>query len=138
MINKTVLVGRITKDIELKKTPNGASVIQFTLAVNRKVKQGQDADFIQCTAWNKTAELMAQYLSKGALVGIDGHIQTRNYDDKDGKKVYITEVIAESVAFLESKKETSETSWNKPQYTPTIDGEDAYETIDIENDALPF
>ena len=138
MINKTVLVGRLTKDLGLRKTQNGTSVAQFTLAVNRKIKtEGQEADFINCVAWNKTAALMAQYLSKGALIGVDGHIQTRSYDDKDGKRVYVTEVIAESVAFLETKK-TEESSWSKPRYTPTINGEDAYDTIDITEDSLPF
>ena len=143
-MNRTVLVGRLTKDVDLRKTPNGASVVQFTLAVNRKVKtQGQaDADFINCVAWNKTADLMAQYLNKGALIGVEGRIQTRSYDDKDGKRVYITEVICESLTFLESKgnnaQEEMSDNWSEPQYKPTINGADAYDTIEITDDSLPF
>lgn len=140
-MNRAVLVGRLTKDVDLRKTPNGASVVQFTLAINRKVKaQGQpDADFINCVAWNKTADLMAQYLRKGALIGIEGRIQTRNYDDRDGKRVYLTEVICESLTFLETKgNNAQETSWSEPHYKPTINDADAYDTIDITEDSLPF
>lgn len=142
MINKAILVGRLTKDIDLRKTPNGASVVQFTLAVNRRVKQqGQpDADFINCQAWNGTADNMARYLHKGSLIGVEGRIQTRSYDDKDGKRIYVTEVVGESVYFLEPKQNNetpSQNNWSQPQYTPTVNGEDAY-TLDIESDDLPF
>ena len=138
MINRTILVGRLTKDIELKKTPNGTSVVAFSLAVNRRQKQqGQpDADFISCVAWNKTADLMHQYLKKGALIGLEGRIQTRSYDDKDGKTVYVTEVVVESVQFLEPKNQQE--NWSRPQVEPTINGANAYNTIDIGNDDLPF
>lgn len=107
MINNVVLVGRLTKDVELKKTQSGTSVVTFDLAVERKYKQeGQpDADFIRCVAWNKTADLMYQYLSKGSLIGVEGHIQTRFYDNQQGQRIYVTEVIANSVQFLESKKD---------------------------------
>ena len=107
MINNVVLVGRLTKDVELKKTQSGTSVVTFDLAVQRKYKQeGQpDSDFIRCVAWNKTADLMHQYLSKGSLIGVEGHIQTRSYDNQQGQRVYVTEVIANSVQFLESKKD---------------------------------
>ena len=136
-MNRAVLVGRLTKDVDLRKTPNGASVVQFTLAVNRKVKaQGQpDADFINCVAWNKTADLMAQYLSKGALIGIEGRIQTRNYDDRDGKKVYITEVICESLTFLESKGNNAQEQNNAP-----IEEKGYEETygLSFESNDLPF
>ena len=83
MINRVVLVGRLTRDPELRKTNSGASVVSFTVACDRRFKtQGQpDADFISCVAWNKVADLMAQYLHKGSLVGVEGRIQTRNYDD---------------------------------------------------------
>ncbi len=106
-MNKFIGIGRITKDLDLRKTPNGASVLNFTLAVNRngKKQEGQPtADFIQCQAWNQTADLMYQYLGKGSLIGVEGRIQTRNYDGKDGKKVYITEVVVDRVEFLESRK----------------------------------
>lgn len=105
MINRVVLVGRITKDPVLRKTPNSTSVVSFTIACNRRVpSQGQDADFINCVAWNKTADFMAQYVRKGALLGVEGRIQTRNYDDRDGKRVYVTEVVADSVQLLKSRK----------------------------------
>lgn len=116
MINRVVLVGRLTKEPEIIMTPSGAKVCQYTLAVNRNRKaDGQpEADFINCISWNKTAELMNQYLSKGALIGIEGRIQTRNYDDNSGRKVYVTEVITDSVQFLESKQNNAQNQ-NKPQ-----------------------
>ena len=105
MINRVVLVGRLTKDLVLRKTLNDKSVVQFTLACNRNVsKDGeQNVDFINCIAWNKVAELMVQYLHKGSLIGIDGRIQTRNYQDKSGRTVYLTEVVVEQQQFLEPK-----------------------------------
>ena len=116
MINRVVLVGRLTKEPELRTTPSGSKVCQYTLAVNRTRKaDGQpEADFISCVSWNKTAELMNQYLSKGTLIGIEGRIQTRNYDDNSGRKVYVTEVITDSVQFLESKQNNAQNQ-NKPQ-----------------------
>ena len=99
MINRVVLVGRLTRDPELRKTQGGTSVCSFTMAVGRRVQtQGQpDADFINCVAWNKTADLMTQYLHKGSLIGLEGRIQTRSYDNQQGQRVYVTEVVAESV-----------------------------------------
>ena len=150
MINSVVLVGRITRDIDLRKTPNGASVVQFTLAVNRKVKQqGQpDADFINCQAWNGTADNMARYLHKGSLIGVEGRIQTRSYDDRDGKKVYVTEVVADSVQFLEPKQPTQQTNNNSCNAQPmggyvqeekaTSFNEVDADTLDIASDDLPF
>lgn len=106
MINRVVLVGRLTKDPELRRTQSGTSVVSYTIAVNRRSAQpGQpDADFINCVAWNKTAELMAQYLHKGSLIGVEGRIQTRNYENQQGQRVYVTEVVTDSVQFLEPKK----------------------------------
>lgn len=128
MINKVILVGRITRDIELRKTPNGASVVSFTVACNRRSRQeGQpDADFINCVAWNRTADLMAQYLHKGALIGVEGRIQTRNYDDRDGKRVYVIEVIAESVQFLESRNASNQQQSYQPNYNNTGYGQQGY------------
>lgn len=106
MINNVTLVGRMTKDPELKYTSSGTAVLTFNLAVNRPFtnQQGErEADFIMCQVWRKTAENVANYTRKGSLVGVVGRIQTRNYDDKDGKKVYVTEVVAENVQFLEPK-----------------------------------
>lgn len=105
MINRVVLVGRLTKDPELRRTQNGTSVVSYTIAVNRRSQTpGQpDADFINCVAWNKTAELMAQYLHKGSLIGIEGRIQTRSYENQQGQRVYVTEVVTDNVQFLEPK-----------------------------------
>ena len=102
---RQVLVGRLTKDPVLRKTANGASVVSFTVACNRLFKQeGQpEADFINTVVWNKTANSVAKYTHKGSLVGVEGRIQTRNYDDKDGKCVYVTEVVADNVCFLDSR-----------------------------------
>lgn len=144
MINIVILVGRTTRDPILRKTQSGMSVVSFVLACNRRVKKGeqQEADFINCVAWNKTADFMAQYVKKGALLGVDGRMQTRNYDDNTGKKVYITEVVAEHVQSLESKKDVQ----NAP-YTPQEtnygagyeeQGFSSGDTLDIASDDLPF
>ena len=140
MINRVVLVGRITKDPILRKTPNGTSVVSFTIACNRRIKQeGQpDADFINCVAWNKTADFMVQYVKKGALLGLEGRIQTRSYDDKDGKRVYITEVVADSVQFLESKKQ-AENVQNEAYTAPMMQNNEYTDyAADIPTDDLPF
>ena len=136
MINHVVLVGRITRDPLLRKTQSGASVVSFTVACNRRVKQeGQaETDFINCVAWNKAADFMAQYVKKGALLGLEGRIQTRNYDDKDGNRVYITEVVCNSVQSLESKK-TAQTSTAKVTEPYDMSSDDP---VDIASDDLPF
>ena len=106
MMNRVVLVGRLTKDPDLRYTPNGVPVATFTLAVNRAFsnQQGErEADFINCVIWRKPAENVANYLKKGSLAGVDGRIQTRHYEGQDGKRVYVTEVQAESVQFLEPR-----------------------------------
>lgn len=106
MLNRVVLVGRLTKDPDLRYTSSGVAVATFTLAVNRTFnnQQGErEADFISCVVWRKQAENVANFLKKGSLAGVDGRIQTRNYEGQDGKRVYVTEVVAESVQFLEPK-----------------------------------
>ncbi|MCM3603081.1 single-stranded DNA-binding protein [Robertmurraya korlensis] len=106
MMNRVVLVGRLTKDPELRYTPNGVPVATFTLAVNRTFtnQQGErEADFINCVIWRKPAENVANFLKKGSLAGVDGRVQTRSYDGQDGKRVYVTEILAESVQFLEPR-----------------------------------
>lgn len=106
MINSVTLVGRLTKDPELRYTQKGDAVASFTLAVNRPYKNASgdtEADFISCTIWRKPAENVANYLKKGSLAGVTGRIQTRNFEGQDGKRVYITEVQADSVQFLEPK-----------------------------------
>ncbi|GHV97347.1 single-stranded DNA-binding protein [Lactobacillus nasalidis] len=103
MTNIAVLIGRPTKDIELRTTPSGISVASFTLAVDRdSSKQKDEADFVPCVAWNRTAEILSQYAGKGRLICVEGRIQTRNYDNKEGQRVYVTEVVVESVKLLPS------------------------------------
>ncbi|WP_432355285.1 single-stranded DNA-binding protein [Sporosarcina sp. A2] len=111
MINRTILVGRLTKDPELKHTQSGIAVTRFTLAVNRPFKNGegdQEADFINCVAWRKQAENTANFLRKGSLTGVDGRIQTSNFEGQDGNRVFMTEVVADSVQFLEPKNSRSD------------------------------
>lgn len=106
MMNRVVLVGRLTKDPELKYTPSGVAVASFTLAVNRSFtnQQGErEADFINCVVWRRPAENVANFLKKGSLAGVDGRIQTRNFEGQDGRRVFMTEVVAESVQFLEPR-----------------------------------
>jgi single-strand DNA-binding protein len=106
LINQVTIVGRLTKDPDLRYTTDGKPVLNVTLALNRRFKNqnGQfDADFILCTLWGKAAENTAKFCQKGSVLGIVGRIQTRNYDNEQGKRVYITEVVAESVRFLDGK-----------------------------------
>ena len=108
MINNVTLVGRLTKDVELKYTPANQAVAQFTLAVNRTFKNAngeRESDFINCVIWRKSAENFANWVKKGALIGITGRIQTRNYENQQGQRVYITEVIAENFQMLESRNQ---------------------------------
>ena len=155
MINRVVLVGRMTKDPVLRKTGTGASVTSFTVACDRRIKtEGQPtADFINCVCWNKVADNTAQFTHKGSLVGVEGRIQTRSYDDQSGRRVYVTEVVADSVQFLEPKGTNSAAAVNA--YTPDYDaGNQGYQsdnaspsyssdfassdTLDIASDELPF
>jgi len=111
MINQVTLVGRLTRDPELKQTTEGTFVTQVTLAVSRHFRNQNgeiEADFIQCTLWRKAAENTCQYCRKGAVIGITGRLQTRNYENKEGKRVYVTEVVAETVQFLSSKPQPHE------------------------------
>lgn len=110
MINAVVLVGRLTKDPELKYTQGGVAVCRFTLAVNRpfKNKEGNnEADFVNCVTWRKQAENTANFLKKGSLTGIEGRIQTSNFEGKDGNRVFMTEIVADSVQFLEPRNSKS-------------------------------
>ncbi len=113
-MNKVILLGRLTKDPETRYTQStNTQVTSFTLAVNRRfVKQGEErqADFINCVAWNKTAEFVSKYFRKGQQVGVIGRIQTRNYDDDKGIKHYVTEVIAEETYFAGDKKEETQSN----------------------------
>ena len=107
MLNRIVLVGRLTRDPELRYTPaNGVAVTTFTLAVDRRFKQQgqQEADFIPIVVWRQQAENCAKYLGKGSMVGVDGKLQIRSYEDREGQRRYVTEVVADSVQFLETGK----------------------------------
>ena len=118
MINNTVLIGRVTKDVELKYTPANQAVAQFTLAVNRTFKNAngeRESDFINCVIWRKSAENFANFVKKGALIGITGRIQTRNYENQQGQRVYITEVIAENFQMLESRSQQQGQQQSQPQ-----------------------
>lgn len=151
MINRVILVGRLTKEVDLRYTPNGVPVATFTLAVNRPFsnQQGEkETDFINCVVWRKQAENAANYLKKGNLAGVDGRIQTRNYEGQDGKRVYITEVLAESVQFLEPKGSNNQSNTNTPRNNQNAGNgnqradEDPFsrngQTIDIQDSDLPF
>ena len=121
MTNNVVLVGRLVRNVELRQTSTGKEMTYFTLAVNRNFKneQGvQAADFIGCVAFGKTAENMARFLGKGSLIAVEGRISTRNFQGNDGKTVYVTEVVASSITFLESKKQQGNTN----QYGQTQNG----------------
>ncbi|MFJ7700020.1 single-stranded DNA-binding protein [Lysinibacillus fusiformis] len=109
MINRVVLVGRLTKDPELRYTPNGIASCRFTVAVNRTFQNQQgerEADFINCQAWRKHAENLANFMKKGSLIGLEGKIQTGSYEGQDGKKIYTTDVVADSIQFLEPRNST--------------------------------
>ena len=112
MINNTVLVGRLTKDPELRYTASGTAVATFTLAVNRSFtnQNGErEADFINCVIWKKPAETMEKYAKKGTLIGIVGRIQSRNYENQQGQRVYVTEVVAGNFQLLESRQQSDQT-----------------------------
>jgi single-strand DNA-binding protein len=170
MMNRVVLVGRLTKDPELRITPSGVPVASFTLAVNRTFTNAQgerEADFINCVIWRKPAENVANFLKKGSLAGVDGRLQTRSYDGQDGKRVYVTEVLAESVQFLEPRSasgNSGEGGYSNPprEQRPSYGGGNNYQNqpprsnnqgystdldkdpfansgqIDISDDDLPF
>ena len=129
-MNKCVIVGRLTKDVELKTTQSGVSVCSFTVAANRRFKNAEgnyDADFINCVAWRGQAEFLSKYFEKGSMVGIAGSIQTRSYE-KDGQKVWVTEVVADEVSFVGGKKEESNGSAEIPSlpegFAPVPDDDD--------------
>lgn len=142
MINNTVLVGRLTKDVELRYTPSNVAVATFTLAVNRTFKNEsgeREADFINCVMWRQQAENLANWVKKGALIGVTGRIQTRSYDNQQGQRVYVTEVVAEQFQLLESRNSQGQ---NQNQTRPTQQQAPDFSrdgnTFDISDDMLPF
>ncbi|EOJ21627.1 single-strand DNA-binding protein [Enterococcus faecalis EnGen0338] len=152
MINNVTLVGRLTKDPDLRYTQSGTAVGQFTLAVNRNFTNQQgdrEADFINCVIWRKAAESFANYARKGTLIGLTGRIQTRNYDNQQGQRVYVTEVVVENFQLLESKEVNEQRRSNKPgqaafdkQPSAKPDPLDPFSKeaspINISDDDLPF
>lgn len=131
MINNWTGIGRITDTPKVEKTQSGHSVVKFTLAVNRLYKK-DETDFIRIVAWRQTADFIGKYVEKGDLLGVVGRIETGSYEDKSGKRVYTTEVIADNVQALESKKEKEQRQGGQ-QYEPQPE-----QTIDITNEDLPF
>lgn len=137
MMNSICLVGRLTKDVELRYTPSNVAVATFTLAVNRIFKNengDREADFINCVMWRQQAENFANWVKKGNLVGITGRIQTRNYEGTDGKRVYVTEVVAESFQLLEKRDNSANQNSMAEQMPPSFAGD----PMDIKDDDLPF
>ena len=143
MINRVVLTGRLTRDVDLRYTQGGAAVATFNLAVDRRFtnQQGErEADFVSCVIWRKSAENFANFFHKGSLVGIEGRIQTRNYENKQGQRVYVTEVIVEDFSFLEQKNSTGNGSYqnNRPQSNTSDPFANNGGTVDIQDSSLPF
>ncbi|BAQ11333.1 single-stranded DNA-binding protein [Bacillus sp. OxB-1] len=159
MINRIIITGRLTKAPDMKYTQSGIPVTRFTVAVNRAFKSQdgeQQADFINCVAWRKQAENVANFLNKGSLVGVDGRISTGSYEGQDGKRVFTVEVVAESVQFLEPKSNRSESpnssqsgqyqqpnapAGNYGQQTYTPPGNDPFSgggPVEVVDDDLPF
>ena len=153
MINNVVLVGRLTKDIELRKTQSGLSVASFTVACDRRLSQEQrnnneqSADFISCVAWRGSADFLGNYAHKGDTVGVEGRIQTRSYD-RDGQKVYVTEIVANNVSILHSTQPRQAQAQTQPQQQVQTQNEVATQANDpmedylngyeINSDELPF
>ena len=143
MINNVTLIGRLVAPPELKKTPNNVSVLQGTLAVNRTFKNengDREADFIQFQAWRGTADIIAQYCSKGSLIGLTGRIQTRSYDNQQGQRVYVTEVVVESVELLETRNKQQGQAPAQPSnnYTGNNNPFSQPDPVSVSDDGLPF
>lgn len=140
MLNNVSLVGRLTKDVDLRYTPSNVAVATFTLAVNRTFKNEngeREADFINCVMWRQQAENLANWAKKGALIGITGRIQTRSYDNQQGQRVYVTEVVAETFQFLESKGQGNQGQQRQAQQqAPEFSRQGA--PLNISDDDLPF
>lgn len=141
MINQAILVGRLANEVKLKYTPNNQAVATFTLAVNRNFKSQngeREADFINCVIWRQQAENLANWAKKGALIGITGRIQTRNYENQQGQRVYVTEVVADSFQLLESQKERGNQAQANSQ--PDFGRQEPMQSnpMDISDDDLPF
>ena len=143
MINRVILVGRLTKNPEYRQTPNGVSVATFTLAVNRPFTNSQgerEADFINVVVFRRQAENVNNYLSKGSLAGVDGRIQSRNYENNEGRRVFVTEVVADNVQFLEPKNNNQQNNQSQQQGQAPA-GNNPFSNdnnANIDDDDLPF
>ena len=149
MINRVVLVGRLTRDVDLRYTQSGNAVGQINIAVNRNFTNAngdREADFLNCIIWRKSAENLSNFTHKGSLIGIDGRLQTRNYENKEGQRVYVTEVVVDNFSLLDSKasgeasgKQSANHTQNKPQQNNQSDPfANNGQAIDISDDDLPF
>lgn len=143
MINQTILVGRLANEVKLKYTPSNQAVATFTLAVNRNFKSQngeREADFINCVIWRQQAENLANWAKKGALIGIVGRIQTRNYENQQGQRVYVTEVVADSFQLLEFNKQNNQGQSQSYNQQPDFRRNEPMQSspMDISDDDLPF
>ncbi|HER6279776.1 TPA: single-stranded DNA-binding protein [Streptococcus pyogenes] len=141
MINNIVLVGRMTKDAELRYTASQVAVATFTLAVNRRFKEQngeREADFINCIIWRQSAENLANWAKKGALIGVTGRIQTRNYENQQEQRVYVTEVVAESFQMLESRNSQQQSGQDNSSQNDNSQPFGNSNPMDISDDDLPF
>jgi single-strand DNA-binding protein len=143
-LNKVILGGRLTHDIELKQTPSGVPVCSFSIAVNRRTgkDQEQKTDFIDCTAWRQTAEFIARYFRKGSSICVSGSIQKRSWQDQNGQNRYATEVVVDEAMFVDSKNDaqSAEAATADQTYAPTFNAPQTanFEPISAESDDLPF
>lgn len=138
MINNVVLIGRLTRDVELRYTPSNVAVATFNLAVNRNFKNQdgeREADFINCVMWQKSAENLANWTRKGMLIGVTGRIQTRSYENQQGQRVYVTEVVTDSFQVLEKRDNSANQSSMDSQMPPNFENS---RPMDISDDDLPF
>ena len=143
MLNNVVLVGRMTKDAELRYTPQNQAVATFTLAVNRNFKNAngeREADFINCVIWRQQAENLANWAKKGVLIGITGRIQTRSYENQQGQRVYVTEVITDNFQLLESRNQSQDKAQTNSNESPDFSRNSNLNgnPMDISDDDLPF
>ena len=136
MINKVILMGRLTKDPELRYTNNKTPVCSFTIAVNNGYGEKQQTDFINCLAWNKTAEFVTKYFAKGKMIIVIGRITTRSWETQDGKRAYATEVVANEVNFGETK--SSQLNTHQTAAQQPMQDDDDFTPLDEEDDDLPF
>ena len=147
MLNKVILIGRTTRDVDFRRTSSGTPVATFTLALDNRfvLKDGKPTtDFINCVAWNKTAETMDKYVKKGALIAVEGRIQTRNYENKDGNRVYVTEIVCENMRMLETKSSNNGTYLDEYEPNNGIENNESVSStsndveFNISEDDLPF